>query len=100
MEPSAPIGHISATVPPFASHAFADFSGSHPWPLQEFMPLHELLAVLQALMPLHELIPAQCVDLPAFFANAGLVAAPLIARAMAAAASDAPETIFVFMQIS
>lgn len=45
------------TVPPFFSHAAFDLAGSHPWPLQEFWPLHALSALLQALVPLQELIP-------------------------------------------
>ena len=57
------------------------------------MPLQALLAVLQRLVPLHELIPLQWTDLLIFLASAGAVAAPLRTRAIAAAATDAPETI-------
>jgi hypothetical protein len=84
-------------VPPFASQALADFSGSHPCPLQEFWPLQELFAVLQAPIPLQELMPAQWTGLAAFLASAGLIAAPLMAMETAATASEAPDTILTFI---
>jgi hypothetical protein len=68
--------------------------------LQEFIPLQALLAVLQAPIPLQELIPAQWTDFSTFLASAGLTDTPLMARAIAAAASDAPDTILVFIPIS
>lgn len=61
------------------------------------MPLQELFAVLQALVPLHELIPLQWTVLLIFLASAGAVAAPLITRAIAAAATEAPEMILAFI---
>jgi hypothetical protein len=64
------------------------------------MPLQELFAVLQALVPLHELIPLQWTDLLIFLASAGVGAAPLRTRAIAAAAIEAPETILAFISIS
>jgi hypothetical protein len=75
--------------------AFADFSGSQPWPLQEFCPLHALLAVLQDDVPLHVLIPMQWT--PADLALDGATETPLIASAMAATAMLLPDTIFIFM---
>jgi hypothetical protein len=87
------------TVPPFASHAAADFAGSHPWPLQEFWPLHALLAVLQALVPLQELIPMHMTVLAAFLAEAGVADRPPMASAIAAKAMVAPDAVFVFMLI-
>jgi hypothetical protein len=56
-----------STLPPAASQASAVLVMVKPWPLQEFSPLHSLLAVLQALMPLQELLP---VHLTASSANA------------------------------
>jgi hypothetical protein len=87
------------TVPPFFSHAAADLAGSHPWPLQEFWPLHALFAVLQALLPLQELIPMHS-TLAAFLAEAGVTDAPFMASAIAAMARLVPETILYFMLIS
>jgi hypothetical protein len=87
-------------VPPFASHADFDFAGNHPWPLQEFWPLHALLAVLHALLPLQELIPVHMTVFAAFLAEAGDTDRPPMASAIAATARVAPDAMFVFMLIS
>ena len=83
-------------MPPFFSQAFADLAGSHPWPLQEFWPLHALSAVLQALLPLQELIPIQW-TLAAFLAAALVTDAPFMANAIAAMARPVPDTISLEM---
>ncbi len=86
------------TVPPFASHAAADLAGRNPWPLQEFWPLHALLAVLQAPLPLQALIPMHStLD---FLAEALVTDAPFMASAIAATARLVLETILYFMLIS
>ena len=43
--------------PPASLQAFLDDTNVKPFPLQEFIPLQELFAVLQSLIPLHEFIP-------------------------------------------
>ena len=54
------------TLPPFEVHSPALTASFQPWPLHEFLPLHEDDEVLQALVPLHELMPlhlmAPCAD--------------------------------------
>jgi hypothetical protein len=87
------------TVPPFASQAAADSAGRNPWPLQEFWPLHALLAVLQALWPLQALIPMHS-TLAIFLAEAVVTDAPFMASAIAAMARLVPEAILYFMLIS
>jgi len=71
-------GYIEAPVPPLASQALFDLVGSHPWPLQEFWPLHALFAVLHALVPLQELIPMQWTVFIAVLAEAGVRDMPFI----------------------
>lgn len=43
--------------PPASLHAFLDAIIANPFPLQVFIPLQELFAVLQSLIPLHEFVP-------------------------------------------
>jgi hypothetical protein len=83
-----------------ASQALFDLVGSHPWPLQEFWPLQALLADLHALVPLQELIPIQWTAFIAVLAEVGVTDMPFIARAIAATAREAPDTILVFILIS
>jgi hypothetical protein len=68
----------------------------NPMPLQEFMPLHPLLAVLQALLPLQALAPTQW-PLASLASTAGAATAPAMNMAAAAAAIEAPEERKIFM---
>jgi hypothetical protein len=52
------IGMAGVTVPPFALQSFSD-SSTQPLPLQEFLPAHEFVALLQAPFPLQEFAPWQ-----------------------------------------
>jgi hypothetical protein len=77
------------TVPPAAVQASALDCSSHPWPLQEFWPLQELLAVLQELWPLQALMPAH-LTLSALAGALVRTTAPPISMAAAVAARVAP----------
>jgi hypothetical protein len=84
---------LSMTVPPAAVQASALDCSTQPWPLQEFCPLQELLAVLQELCPLQALMPRHLT--PSAFAGAA-VKAMLPAKIMAAAvAAKAVPEIFL-----
>jgi hypothetical protein len=72
-----------------ASQSFWVIS-TKPLPLQEFLPLHELLADLQDDWPLHALTPTQCI-FPSS-ADAVLIVATLN-RSAAAEAMAAPEMV-------
>jgi hypothetical protein len=83
------------TLPPLVVHSSADAVVNQPWPLQEFMPLHEELAVLHSEWPLQELMPEHFTVFAAEAGTAKVVAA--MARPRAAVARTAPEIAKVFM---
>jgi hypothetical protein len=78
-----------------ASHSFCVIS-TKPLPLQEFWPLHELLADLQEDCPLQELTPVQCT----FASSADALVIEATLNSMAAAlAIAAPEIDFDIIMI-
>jgi hypothetical protein len=62
--------------------------------LQEFIPLHSLVAVLHSDVPLQELIPAHFTPESAASAD-GATMAPVLKMAAAAAAIAIPEVVFM-----
>jgi hypothetical protein len=85
MQTSLNLGYFLAFA---ASHSFWVIS-TNPLPLQEFCPLHELLADLQEDWPLQELTPVQWT----FASSADAVAMDAtLNRRAAAVAIAAPET--------
>jgi hypothetical protein len=87
------------TLPPFLRQADFVFVGSHPMPLQEFMPLQAFMDDLQAPIPLQLLMPAHMTLFDAAFASL-VTATPPKASATAASAMLPPETRFIFMVLS
>lgn len=78
-------------MPPLALQTAALLAVIQPWPLQEFKPVQDELAVLHSDVPLHELIPAHLTP-PS--AEAGvtnvLLASASVSAAAAIAAPDLP----------
>jgi hypothetical protein len=80
-------------LPPTFSQASSDML-TKPWPLQEFLPLHALLAVLQSLWPLHLFTPKHFTSL----SDPALTAIGAIENKPAAATANAiPVVLCTFM---